>query len=320
MTSKKKKIVVMGGGTGTYTVLSGLKKYPVDLTVIVSMADDGGSTGVLREEFGILPTGDVRRALVALSSHPDKFLSELFTYRFQEGGVSGHTIGNLIITALERLTGNFKDAIQAATQLLDVRGMVIPVTYSNVRLYAELKDGTVICGETNIDIPKHDGTIPIKRVWLHPKAKANAEAVRSLLDAHMIVLGPGDLYTSIIPNIVIDGIRSAFLKSRAKKVYVTNIMSKHGETNGFSGSDFLSIFDTYLLPGVLDTVVINTKKPSEQVLRRYRRERALWIDYRSIVSEGKRTKPGIVRASLLRTGDLIRHDPVKLARVLMKLL
>lgn len=156
MQKKKKKIVVIGGGTGTYTVLTGLKNYPVDLTAIVSMADDGGSTGILREEFGTLPTGDVRRALVALSSHPDKFLSDLFTYRFQEGSIDGHNFGNLILTALERVTGNFERAVAAASRLLDVRGNVIPVTYSNVRLYAELENGDVIRGETNIDIPKHE--------------------------------------------------------------------------------------------------------------------------------------------------------------------
>ncbi len=315
---KKKKIVVMGGGTGTFTVLSGLKKYPVHLSAIVSMADDGGSTGVLREEFGVLPTGDVRRALIALSSHPDKFLSELFIYRFQEGAVSGHSFGNLILTALERITGSFEGAITAAARLLQVNGEVIPVTYSDVRLFAELKDGEVIQGETNIDIPKHNGNIPIKRVWLEPEARANPAAVQALLDADMIVLGPGDLYTSIIPNIVVPGIRKAFIKSRAKKVYITNLMTKHGETNGFSGKDFIAVFNTYVGQSVFDVVIVNTEKPSERVLAPYRKEQAVWIDYDDIKNEGNKLK--IIQAPLLRAGTLVRHDSKKLAKILIKLL
>ncbi|MEK7173848.1 MAG: gluconeogenesis factor YvcK family protein [Patescibacteria group bacterium] len=318
MSQRKKKIVVMGGGTGTFTVLSGLKKYPVQLSAIVSMADDGGSTGVLREEFGVLPTGDVRRALIALSSHPDKFLSDLFTYRFQEGAISGHSFGNLILTALERITGSFEGAVEAAARLLDVRGEVIPVTYSNVRLFAELDNGDIIRGETNIDIPKHNGSIPIKRVWLEPEAHANPAAVKALLDADMIVLGPGDLYTSIIPNVVVPGIRTAFVKSRAKKVYVTNLMTKHGETNGFSGKDFVAVFDKYIMPELFDVLIVNTKKPSERVLERYRNEQAVWIEYDDIKNEGNKLK--IIQAPLLRAGMLVRHDSKKLAKILIKLL
>ena len=318
MSQRKKKIVVMGGGTGTFTVLSGLKKYPVQLSAIVSMADDGGSTGVLREEFSVLPTGDVRRALIALSSHPDKFLSDLFTYRFQEGAISGHSFGNLILTALERITGSFEGAVEAAARLLDVRGEVIPVTYSNVRLFAELDNGDIIRGETNIDIPKHNGSIPIKRVWLEPEAHANPAAVKALLDADMIVLGPGDLYTSIIPNVVVPGIRTAFVKSRAKKVYVTNLMTKHGETNSFSGKDFIAVFDKYIMPELFDVLIVNTKKPSERVLERYRNEQAVWIEYDDIKNEGNKLK--IIQAPLLRAGMLVRHDSKKLAKILIKLL
>lgn len=173
---RRKRIVVIGGGTGTFTVLSGLKHYPVDLTAVVSMADDGGSTGVLREEFGILPPGDVRRALVALSEHPNKLLADLFSYRFNEGGVNGHSFGNLMLTALERITGSFEEAVQTTEQLLNVRGTVIPVTLADVRLHAKLEDGSTIRGEGNIDIPRHNGALTIRRVLLKPNARANPRA------------------------------------------------------------------------------------------------------------------------------------------------
>jgi uncharacterized cofD-like protein len=316
---KKKKIVVMGGGTGTYAVLSGLKKYPVDLTAIVSMADDGGSTGILREEFGILPTGDIRRALVALSSHPDTFLADLFTYRFQEGGVKGHSFGNLILTALERVTGGFEEAVAAAARLLNVNGNVIPVTLSHIRLYAELENGEIIKGESNIDIPKHDGTLRIERVWLNPKARANPRAVREILDADMIVMGPGDLYTSILPNLLISGIRNAFLKSKAKKVYITNLMTKYGETSKYSGADFLSVLDVYTEPYAFDIFLVNTARSSTRILKRYRREHAEWIQYANLYTPDNEKKLVILKKNLLRKGNFVRHDPKKMAAALIQL-
>lgn len=318
--AKKKKIVVIGGGTGTYTVLSGLKSHTVDLTAVVSMADDGGSTGKLREEFGVLPPGDIRRALIALSSHPDKFLADLFSYRFREGCVSGHNFGNLILTALERVTGSFEGAIAAASKLLDVRGSVVPVTLSNVRLYAELENGQIIKGEANIDIPKHDGSLKIRRVWLKPRARANPQAIHAIKEADMIVIGPGDVFTSIIPNILVNGIRTAICKSRAKKVYITNLTTKYGETHRFSAQNFLSVFDRYLGRGVIDFIVVNTEKPSVSVLRRYHNKRADWVDYKELIKEKSGKRPIIIKAKLLRTGNLIRHDPQKLAKALIDIL
>ena len=316
---KKKKIVVIGGGTGTFRVLSGLKKYPVELAAIVSMADDGGSTGILREEFGILPTGDVRRALVALSSYPEKFLADLFTYRFHEGGINGHNFGNLILTALERVTGGFENAVAAASRLLDVRGTVLPVTFSHVRLNAELENGEIIRGETNIDIPKHNGELHIARVWLQPKALANAKAVRAIGDADMIVVGPGDLFTSIIPNFLVSGIRNAFLKSNAKKVYVGNLMTKHGETSGFSGADFLASLHQYIGAHIFDFVVVHHGHPPAPILQRYKKEQAEWILYNDILQK-KNAKPRVIAASLLRRGIYARHDPAKLAKVIMSII
>src|SRR3989338_3666593 len=172
---KTKKIVVIGGGTGVFTVLSGLRAYPVELSAVISMADDGGSSGVLREEFGILPPGDVRRVMVALSGSDDRVLSDLFNYRFEQGGLKGHTFGNIMLTALERICGSFEEAVKEAGRILGVRGQVLPVTTQNVRLNAKLEDGTLIQGETNLDIPRRDTSVGIKKVFLEPKAKINQE-------------------------------------------------------------------------------------------------------------------------------------------------
>ncbi|MBI2637409.1 MAG: YvcK family protein, partial [Candidatus Sungbacteria bacterium] len=188
--NKTKKVVVIGGGTGVFTVLSGLRAYPIELSAIVSMADDGGSSGVLREEFGILPPGDVRRVLVALSHTEDRLVSDLFNYRFQQGNLKGHTFGNIMLTALERLTGSFEDAVYEAGRLLNIRGSVLPVTLSNVRLGALLENGKKIFGEKNIDIPKHDPKLKIKKIFLTPRAKANARAVEKILAADCVIIGP----------------------------------------------------------------------------------------------------------------------------------
>ena len=316
--SKEKKIVVIGGGTGTYTVLKALREHPVYLSAIISMADDGGSTGVLREEFGILPTGDVRRALVALSRHPDDRLAKLFTYRFKEGGVSGHSVGNLIITALERIYGSFEEALNEASQILAVeRGEVIPVTLSNVRLFAQLEDGSIIKGETNIDVPKHDGEMRVEKVWLEPKAKINPRAIKAIREAHLIVMGPGDIYTSVIPNLLVRGIPEAIRQTRAKKIYVCNLMTKYGETHGFVAQDFVTILEEYLGEEVLDMILLNTGRPSIPLLRKYRNEKAFFVDPFFPKAPGSK-KPKIIQTSLIRTGDLIRHDPKKLAELILK--
>ncbi|PIR69418.1 MAG: hypothetical protein COU47_03545 [Candidatus Niyogibacteria bacterium CG10_big_fil_rev_8_21_14_0_10_46_36] len=319
--SKKKNIVVIGGGTGTYTVLSGLKKYPVTLSAIISMADDGGSTGLLREEFGMLPAGDVRRALVALSPQENEFLARLFTYRFKEGGMNGHSFGNLILTALERTTGSFESAVEKAAELLDVHdNYVIPVTLSNVRLFAELEDGSVIQGETNIDIPKHDGTLKITRVWLEPKARANIKAVRAIKRADLIVIGPGDLYTSIIPNLLVSGVQKALLESKARKIYVMNLMTKFGETHGFVAQDFIHTIESYLEPGFFDAILVNTGKPQEKVLKKYRTEQAYMVDnYFERTKPGYRGKSKLIKAPFIRGSDLVRHDTKKLAETIYKL-
>ena len=312
----RKKIVVTGGGTGVFAVLSGLKNYPVDLTAIVTMADEGGSTGILREEFGILPPGDIRRALVALSTSDNKILSDLFNYRFKEGaGLRGHNFGNLLLTALERITGSFSSAIAEAGKILSVEGTVIPVTLEKSRLMAELENGKIIKGEMNIDIPSHDGHLKIKRVWLEPNANLNAEAKRALLEADAIVLGPGDLYTSLMPNLLIKGFREALRASKAKKMYVANVMTKFGETNGFRVEDFLKVVTEAVGDKTLHYMLVNTRKPNLARLKKYAEERAEFVEWDNLPS-----KPTPIFGDFLRDKGFLRHDPDKLAKTIVSLI
>jgi len=312
-----KKVVVIGGGTGSFTVLSGLKDA-YELSAIVTMADDGGSTGVLREEFGILPPGDVRRALVALSASDNKMLSELFNFRFEESSsLRGHSLGNLLLTALARITGDWREALREAVTILNVKGEVIPVTLDKTKLHAELEDGTIIEGETNIDIPKHDPRLKIKKVFLSPEAHANEDAVRAIKDADFVIIGPGDLYTSLIPNLVVDGIVEALKKTRAKVIYITNIMTKYGETNNYSASDFVNAVESYLGGGVIDYVVVNVEKMAGRILERYKQEN---VDYVNYDKEKFNNHFKTITGKFLRKGQFLRHDQEKLSQVLSKII
>lgn len=314
-----KQVVVIGGGTGVFVVLSGLKEYPLYLSVIVATTDDGGSSGILREEFGILPPGDIRRALTALSSSAP-LLSKLFCYRFKNGrGLRGHCFGNLFLTALERITGSFEKALEEAGKILGIKGRVIPVTLKSAYLFAKLENGLIVKGERNIDIPKHDGNLFIKEVFLKPEVKANKEAIKAIKNADLIVIGPGDLYTSIIPNFLVDGIKEAVKKSKAKKVYLCNIMTKFGETNRFTAEKFLAVLERYLGRGIIDYFVVNTERPEKNYLEKYKKEKAEPVAYdkKALLSF---QKPKTIFAKLLRKGPLLRHHPKKLAKAIVKLL
>lgn len=313
-----KKIVVIGGGTGVFTVLTGLRKYFSDLTAVVTMSDDGGSTGILREEFGILPPGDVRRSLVALARTDNEILSRLFNYRFEEGaGLNGHSFGNLMLTALERLTGSFDKAIKEAAKILLVQGQVLPVTLKNARLYAELDNGKIVRGENNIDVPKHDIGAGIKKIWLKPSAVINPEVSDAILKADAVLIGPGDLYTSLIPNLLVRGMNEVLKKSRAKKIYFVNVMTKYGETHGFRASDFLKILEQYLGKGILDFVVVNSKKPGWSRLKNYVQEKAELVEFDK---ENFGHQPTVITADLLRAKGLARHDPDKIAGLVKMIL
>lgn len=318
-TKKTKKVVVIGGGTGVFVVLKSLKNLNCFPQAIISMADSGGSSGILREEFGILPPGDIRRALIALADSDNKILAKLFNYRFQEGkGLNGHSFGNLFLTALERITGDFQKAIFEAGKILQVKGEVIPITLDNTHLVAQLENGKIIYGETHIDVPRHNPRLKIKKIWLQPTARINPLARKVLTRADAIIIGPGDLYTSLLPNLVVEGVREAIRKSLARKIYIVNIMTKYGETNGFKASNFVEEIEKYLGKNVIDYILINTKKPSSVRLKKYQKEKAELVVFDK--KNFKKIKAKVILADFLRKKGLLRHDFKKLAVVLKEIL
>ncbi|MBI2577890.1 MAG: YvcK family protein [Candidatus Wildermuthbacteria bacterium] len=301
---KQKNIVVIGGGTGTYTVLSGLKHYPVNLSAVVAMADDGGSTKLLREEFGIFNT--------------EKSLADLFNFRFSEGSLKGHNFGNLLIAALTKQLGSFEKAIAEAGNILHIKGKVIPSTLGNCTLFAELQNGQIIKGEDNIDVPKHDPNLTIRKVWLEPACRGNSRALAAIKEAHMIVIGPGDMFSSILPNFLAGGIALAVQRSRAKKVYICNLMTKLGETNKFTAMDFISALEQYIGENILNYVILNTKQPSAERIKKYEKEGAEYVSYDKKQFQNKNFK--IIERNFLRKNGLVRHDSDILAKTLFGLL
>ena len=245
-----KNIVCIGGGTGMPRVLTALKPHKVHLSAIVTMADDGGSAGVLREEYGGLPPGDVRRVLVALSD-ADQSLKDLFVYRFQEGGLKDHVVGNIMLKALELKQGSFLQAIKEARKVLQVKGDVIPVTLDSVRLCATFKNGLTVQGEKNIDTAEHR-TLPVEKIWLNPHATPNPKALEVIANADLIIIGPGGFYYSLIPNFLVNGISEAVKASGAKKIYIANIMN---QIDGMEIEDYVRELRQYI---PIDTVILPT--------------------------------------------------------------
>ena len=316
------RIVTIGGGTGTFTLLTGLKKYTNNLTAVVSMADSGGSTGRLRDEFGILPPGDLRRALIALSSAPEQLLlRQLFEYRFEKGnGLSGHSFGNLFLTALNGIFNDQVKAIKEAGKLLDIKGDVLPVTLTDTHLVARLEDGTLIRGETNIDIRLVRPDLKILDVFLDPPAEACNDALKAIKKADFVVIGPGDLYTSIIPNLLVKGVKEAIAKTRGKVIYVCNIMNKYGETDGFRASNYVQELQNYLSSPVgkksyIDRVLVNEGKYPKRLLNKYAEEKAYPVEID--ISELEDLVPDIRIADCTVRGTLLRHDAEKLAKAIL---
>jgi len=223
----KQKIVTIGGGAGSFMVLSGLKNLPVKLSAIVNMVDDGGSTGILRDEMGVLPPGDVRQCLIALS-HSSQTLRELFGYRYADGRLGGHSFGNIFLSTLEKVTGGFDSAVTEAGKILRIRGYVLPVTLKKTRLVAVLKNDKEVFGEGKIYCNKSD-LCDLKKLYLKPQVSLNPKIIPAIKDADKIVINPGDLYTSLIPNFLVKGLAQAIAKSKAKVIYVVNLMTKPGQ-------------------------------------------------------------------------------------------
>lgn len=316
------RIVVLGGGTGTFTVLTGLKRHPVELSAVVSIADNGGSTGVLRDELGVLPPGDIRQCLVALSSG-DEMMRRVFSHRFSRGSLQGHTLGNLFLSALEELCGNPLEAVKQAQQILRVRGRVIPVSSQASNLYAELEDGTVVEGEHAIDEPSAQRAA-IDRCFLDPPVVANADAVDAIRQADILVMGPGDLYTSLIPVLLVDGVVDAICDSRARRVFVVNLVTNRGQTDGYTASRFCRAVEQYISPAKLDAVILNTAVPSPEILKRYEKANDQLVED-DLLPDGwpvLRTPLISERIAGKVAGDklkrsVLRHDPAKLAAAIL---
>ena len=320
----RKNVVVIGGGTGTFTVLTGLKKYPLNLNVIVAMTDSGGSTGTLRDELGVLPPGDVARCLVALSSS-DKLMRTLMDYRFENGKLEGFRFGNLLLSALEKMTGSFDSAVEKVSDILRINGRVIPSTLDKVHLMTKVGND-IIKGEEKIQMTKLNGSM--EYIWLEPVARANPKALAALRAADAIIIGPGGHYTSLVTNLLVRGIPEAIVKSDAKKIFVCNLMTKKEHTQDYSVADYTAEIEKYL-GGSVDTVIFNNKMPSEDLLKRYAREGDSVTSWEK-VPEGRE----LVGANLL-TGretsfkkigtpnaeaSLVRHDSAKLAAAIARIL
>lgn len=327
----KKKIVVIGGGTGNFVVLSGLKKYykEIDITAIVDMTDSGGSNKRLIDEFGLLPTSDIKQCLVALSPETEKMstLRKLFNYRFVNGeGIKGHHFGNLFMAALSDVLGSQKDAIEKTQEILKIRGKIVPVTYEKCELVAEYADGSKIVGEHLIDEPEdHNGKLNIIKLSTKPRVKANPEAIREISNADLIVVDPGDLFTSILADVVVDGVASAIKKSHAKKVYIMNLMTKWGQNYGFKASDFVKVFERYIGKS-LTHILVNDKKIPKRIIDIYIKEKE-----EQVIDDLKDTYFKVVRGDFLSRivikknaadtlkRSLVRHDSDKIAQEMIKL-
>ncbi|MBW3019605.1 YvcK family protein [Candidatus Woesearchaeota archaeon] len=303
-------VVVIGGGTGSFTVLRGIKRYKDwNISAVVSMFDNGGSTGKLRDEYGVLPPGDVRRCLIALSE--EEVLRELFEYRFQkDSSVNGHSMGNLVLTALGDIMGSDEAGIEAASKILRIKGRVLPVSTVNAHLCAKFEDDSVITGETLIDIPKRDPNLRIKEVYLRPAARINPAVADVIRNADLIIAGPGDLYTSVIPNLLVRGMTEALEQSSARKLYVCNLMTKPGETQGYAASDHLAEVRKYGFRP--DIMLCSNSTPSADAVERYARENQKLVE----VDE---SDVKLVKADITSGIELVRHDSYKLADVIKNL-
>jgi uncharacterized cofD-like protein len=329
-----KNIVTIGGGTGSFTLLSGLKKYPVNIAAIVSMADDGGSTGRLRDELGVLPPGDVRQCLVALSDSSET-LRQLMNYRFENGGLKGHNFGNLLLSALEKIKGDFVGGLDEAAKILSIKGSVIPVSGAKMNMMIELNNGKILKGENNLDHDKEARRIGVKRIFIRPRVEASRKAIKAIRQADMIIIGPGDHYGSIIPNLLTRGLCDEIYRSGAKVVYNCNLTNKKGQTDNFTLHDYVVAINSYFKRSRIDYVIVPTRRPAEELIARYEAKEGSG----SIVDFSQRLAPEerdyqIVRAAILRraakadrqraasagTSSFIRHDPDRLAKTIMEVL
>jgi len=315
------KIVVIGGGTGNYVVLKGLKHFTENLTAIVAMSDSGGSSGRLRDQLGQLPPGDVRQCLLGLSQdkHSDLILRQLLDYRFDRGeGLEGHSFGNLMLAALTEITGSIADAINEAGRMLQIRGSVLPVTLTKTNLKARLVDGTEVIGEASIDVRNVKPNVGIDYVYLDPKAYVYPPVINAIEGADLVLMGPGDLYTSIVPNLLVDGVTEAIRNSPAKLAYAGNLMTKPGESDSFKLSDFVKELKGYLGAGTpIDYLLVNNAPLPAKVLERYEKSNSYQVE--ANLTECKELVKQVIQMPLVVSCTEIRHDSDSLARAIMEI-
>lgn len=312
------RVVAIGGGTGLSTLLRGVKEFTSNITAVVTVTDDGGSSGRLTREFGVLPPGDLRNCLVAMADE-EQLMSRLLQYRFNESSspLDGHSLGNLFLTAMTQITGDFELAVRETGRVLAIRGLVLPSTTDSVSLEAELIDGTVVRGETQITKTGIANTLAQLRL-VPDCVNALPDAVDAIKRASIVVIGPGSVYTSIIPNMLVKGIAEAVATTRALRVYVCNVMTQPGETDGYAASDHVRAIERQVGARLFDYVIVNSRTPAESVLKRYAAEGAYWVrpDVDRIRQMGYRVLVG----NFISDQDLVRHDPTALARAIMGLL
>ena len=321
------KIAVIGGGTGSFTILSELKNRTEPIAALVNMADDGGSTGQLRDELGALPPGDIRQCLVALSNAPE--LRDLFNYRFEEGSLKGHAFGNLFISALEKMSGDFAKGVEIAAEILNITGVVEPITLTNVKLATRDKTGKELIGE--YQIAYQESLVPKPDMWLTPEAVANPAALRAIERADIVVIAPGNLYGSLAPALLVNGVGEALHKTDALKVYIANLVTKPGQTDGFSVTDFADELERFAGTKFLDAVLYNTEKPSDRLLKHYASEGEMAVEIDQTKAKaanyeviGKPLLSNVIWKNKNKSDPmanhrtLIRHDPIAVANTLLE--
>lgn len=327
MSNPNKNITLIGGGTGTFVVISGLKQHQVDLSAIITVADSGGSTGRLRDEFGFLPVGDMRQALAALADDKKQTLiRDLLLYRFAKGsGLEGHNLGNLILTALQDISGSTAKALNIAGHIFRLHGKIYPITTQNIQLVIEYLDGTTIIGEHLLDDYKLGGK-KISSVKTSPRAKIYSKASEAITNSDLIIFGPGDLYASIIPNLVVSGFKKAIKSSKAKLVYVVNLMTRYTQTHNMTATDHVHQIEKYL-PRQLDVIIINTQGIPKSLIHQYQNQKEFPVtddldsDKRRVIRDKLiSVKPVAKHPKDQTPRSYLRHDSTKLAKIVFKLI
>lgn len=324
MSKSDSKLVVIGGGTGSFTLLKSLKDHTPHITALVNMADDGGSTGILRDELGVLPPGDVRQCLVALSNAPQ--VRDLFNYRFEEGTFEGHAFGNLFMAALEKMTGNFTEGVELASRILNITGTVEPIILNAVHLCMESGDDTQVTGEYKIAHAIFSQSKP--RLWLEPDPVANPAAISAIEEADLVVIAPGNLYGSLAPALIIPEVNQALIASNAKVMFVSNLVTKPGQTDGFKVHNFVEEIERFIGDDRIDYVLYNTEQPSDDLLSKYSADEEYGVEvdqtalnnahYEAIGADllGEIFQPS--KSDFIKR-TLIRHDSQKVAAEIMRI-